>query len=402
MDVIKNGSHAELLDHVQQQEEELLLLRRIAEQTKPESVTQMRIQLRDIEMMLMKKTKDLEQLHMSSANVSCSSPSEDVSIREHLDATRCPTPDEMHCSETVHVGLPFEEIERINEKLVRHNRAEEVALKSIRDLEMQARSSRKTLEEIQGERDALLERVDFYLQENSSLKARLDEQRCNAGVLQRQLSADLELQIRRLETDTEKLNEMCAQKDKQLRDLSSILEQTTKSLKIRDNEASNKSKEENLLITTLKTDLQIALDERSKLEETVKKMKEKVRDNVTIPVLVDTMLEEKNAEIDRLEKEVRKLSHSNRRAASSLIKAKSSGDSANSSKSPKRVQFSEPDSFVDFISPILPEGPSVLRSGYDSYADLKISNFQCSKVGLNFLCEMRIVAETVAMRTILD
>lgn len=382
MDSLKSQTQTEMADYVQNLEKEIIDLRRLTEQTTPEAISQMKCSLREIESALARKTKDLEQLLASSANVSCSSPSEDVSIREHLDATRCPTPDEMHCHEETRGSLLMDEIDRVHEKLTKHTRAEEVAVKNIRDLEMQLKNIRKTLEEVQTERDALLDRVEAYLQENSSLKARLDEQRCNAGVIQRQLSADLESQIKRLEIDIEKLNHLCLQKDKQLRDMGALLEQTKKSLQIRETEVLNKSKEENALITRLKTDLQNSLTEKAELEEKLKKLSEKMsenkRDNATIPVLLDAMLEEKNAEIDQLKKELVRLSGP--RATSSLINGKSLMDSANSSRS-RRVKFSEPNSFVDeFISPILNDNMSSMRSGCDSYADLKISSQRLYKV----------------------
>ncbi|KAL0275248.1 UNVERIFIED_CONTAM: hypothetical protein PYX00_003164 [Menopon gallinae] len=361
-------------EHVKSLEDELAVLRQAAERLSTEAMTQMRVSLREIELALTKKTKDLEQLHASSANVSCSSPcSEDISVCERLDTTGCPTPDEMQ--EVEKIGLPLEEMDRIQEKLARHTRAEEVAIKTVRDLQLQLKNNRKAFEEVQIERDVLLERADTYLQENSRLKVRLDEQRCNAGIIQKQLSADLESQIKRLEYDIEKLNELCIQKDKQIRDMNIILEQTTKSLKLREAEALNKSNEENEIITNLKTELFNALEEKRKLEETVAKMKESLHGTVSVPVLMETMLEEKNAEIDRLEKEVARLSK--QRAASSLIKT--STDSADSSKSLKRVKFTEPDSFVQVISPILPQDQSVVRCAYDSFADLGLSSQKLRK-----------------------
>lgn len=362
-------------EHVKHLEEELAVLRQAADRLSTEAITQMRVSLREIELSLTKKTKDLEQLHASSANVSCSSPcSEDISVCERLDTTGCPTPDEMQEMQEK-VGLPLEEIDRIQEKLVRHTRAEEVAIKTVRDLQMQLKNNKKAFDEVQIERDVLLERADTYLQENSRLKVRLDEQRCNAGIIQKQLNADLESQIKRLEYDIEKLNELCVQKDKQIRDMNHVLQQTTKSLKIREAEVLNKSNEENEIIKNLKTDLINALEEKRKLEENISKLKESLHGTVSVPVLMETMLEEKNAEIDRLEREVAVLSK--QRAASSLIK---STDSADSSKSLKRVKFTEPDSFVQVISPILPEDQSIVRCAYDSFADLKLSSQKLRKV----------------------
>lgn len=83
----------------------------------------------------------------------------------------------MHChDESRRRPFFFEKIDRINEKFIRHNEAEDVALKSVRNLKLQLKSQRRSSDEIQTERDVLLGRVELYLQENSRLKARLDEQ----------------------------------------------------------------------------------------------------------------------------------------------------------------------------------------------------------------------------------
>lgn len=316
---------------------------------------------------------------MSSANVSCSSPSEDVSIRDHLDATRCSTPDEM-CSAQPQNILPLEEVDRLLEKITRHTRAEEVALKCIQDLKMQVKNNRKSFEELQTERDILLERADLYLKENSSLKARLEEQRCNAALLQKQLNADLESQINRLEMEVDKLNELCTQKDKQLQDMKEILENTTKALKTREAEALSKSKEENTLFSALKMDLTNTLHEKEDLEKELEKIKEKLQSSLKIPALVDGMLEEKNAEIDRLEKEVSRLSNE---MSSLLTSSKDFNEEPTKQVKRKQIKFSEPESFEECVSTISPFNPSIIRNCSDSYTDFRNSSLKIRQVSLS-------------------
>lgn len=90
-------------------------------------------QLRDIELTLDKKTKHLESLHSAICSASCSSPSEDVSVRGQMDYDEKIEGESPHSSPS----LPIDEVQRIMEKLAKHTRAEEAAVKRIKDLEMQ-------------------------------------------------------------------------------------------------------------------------------------------------------------------------------------------------------------------------------------------------------------------------
>lgn len=68
-----------------------------------------------------------------------------VSHREQLDAFRCDTPEDSQNTQSP-VCLPLDELHRLQDKLQRHSRAEEVALKRIRDLEMQLKGAKKNEE----------------------------------------------------------------------------------------------------------------------------------------------------------------------------------------------------------------------------------------------------------------
>jgi hypothetical protein len=67
------------------------------------------------------------------------------SRREQLDAFRCDTPEERRNTLSP-VCLPLDEIHRLQDKLLHHSRAEEVALKRVRDLEMQLKRVKKNEE----------------------------------------------------------------------------------------------------------------------------------------------------------------------------------------------------------------------------------------------------------------
>lgn len=112
------------------------------------------VQLRDIEETLDRKTKNLETLHSTSgASVGCSSPSEDVSVNQDSPLHRQRrsaggaggdgaaeedggSPNGGGDKPKV-TPLPVDEVQRIFDKLHRHSRVEDVAIKRINDLEMQ-------------------------------------------------------------------------------------------------------------------------------------------------------------------------------------------------------------------------------------------------------------------------
>lgn len=136
LEVIKNGSeNVQLNEHINHLQGELRKYQLSLEHFNVNSTAlkQMKIQLREIQGMLDKRTKELESMHVCGSNLSLSQPSEDVSIREQIDATRCPTPDDSNSPPV----LPLDLILRLKEKFLKHGRAEEAAFKRIKDLELQ-------------------------------------------------------------------------------------------------------------------------------------------------------------------------------------------------------------------------------------------------------------------------
>lgn len=103
-------------------------------------IDQMTSQLKTIEMLLDRKTKTLEAFHAlaSTCSTTCSSPSEDVSRGTDLVFDQSPL--RMVKVSTEGSFLPFEEVQRICEKLSKHNRIEEATVKKVTDLEMQVTS----------------------------------------------------------------------------------------------------------------------------------------------------------------------------------------------------------------------------------------------------------------------
>lgn len=104
---------------------------------------QMTSQLKTIEMLLDRKTKTLEAFHAlaSTCSTTCSSPVEDVSRGMDLDGSDS-SPLRVIKMSTEGSYLPFEEVQRILEKLSKHNRIEEATVKKVTDLEMEVNGMR--------------------------------------------------------------------------------------------------------------------------------------------------------------------------------------------------------------------------------------------------------------------
>lgn len=94
--------------------------------------------LRMIETTLDRKIKFLESLHADVCSASCSSPSEDISAKDSPVKRLDSLPLDPQ-------SLPVDEVQRIIEKLSKHSRVEEAAVKRIKDLEMQVVSSRVSI-----------------------------------------------------------------------------------------------------------------------------------------------------------------------------------------------------------------------------------------------------------------
>jgi hypothetical protein len=97
------------------------------------ALKQLRFEIRDMQSQMDRKTRELESLHVCGSSLSLSQPSEDVSIREQIEAARCPTPDDP----SLPLVLPLDHLLKLKETLFKHFRAEDVALKRLKDLDIQ-------------------------------------------------------------------------------------------------------------------------------------------------------------------------------------------------------------------------------------------------------------------------
>ena len=106
-----------------------------------------RFQLRDIETTLEQKTKTLESLHNSTGSNSWSlSATEDVSVHRSRPTSlplAAPQGSPVHPSPRQH-SLTMEGVQRVVDKLSKHSRLEEAAIKRVHDLEMQLNKLRES------------------------------------------------------------------------------------------------------------------------------------------------------------------------------------------------------------------------------------------------------------------
>lgn len=115
--------------------------------TEPNTILeQMVSQLKTVELLLDRKTKTLEAFHALTAvcSTTCSSPSEDVSKSIDFDGN------EQSPMRTKRISLDggspyFDAIQKILDKLTKHNRIEEATVKKITDLEMHSNIMRGNL-----------------------------------------------------------------------------------------------------------------------------------------------------------------------------------------------------------------------------------------------------------------
>uniref|UniRef100_A0A1I8JT53 Pericentrin/AKAP-450 centrosomal targeting domain-containing protein n=1 Tax=Anopheles arabiensis TaxID=7173 RepID=A0A1I8JT53_ANOAR len=274
------------------------------------------VQLRDIEETLDRKTKNLETLHSTSgASVGCSSPSEDVSVNQDSPLHRQRrsaggaggdgaaeedggSPNSGGDKPKV-TPLPVDEVQRIFDKLHRHSRVEDVAIKRINDLEMQISNIRGGYAELQHERDVLQEKMSEQSLKISSLQTKLDEQRLRAEELHRQGTSQLTVKVHDLQNELHNLKETLQTRDKQIVNLKQFLENSQQAIARQEKElamnqdGAERSQHEQRLEAELKAK-----------EEEIRVLKERIKNEMinkaALPDLMETMLADKNEEIDQL------------------------------------------------------------------------------------------------------
>ncbi|XP_011314815.1 A-kinase anchor protein 9 isoform X3 [Fopius arisanus] len=263
------------------------------------ALKQMKSELREMQNHLDKRIKELEGLHTTGSSLSISQPSEDVSIRDQIDATRCPTPEDTTSPPT----LPLDLLLKLKEKLLKHSRTEEVAFKKIKDLDMQLSALKIQNEELQEERDILQQTTSDQLFQIEQMRGRLEQYKQSAPFAQRQATSRLELELHELNTRIQTLEQKLSDKDLELRDMRGQLERGNLLLKEKEEELSKFLQREDNEIIGLKEQLDILQHEKQVLES---KVSTQERAQQELPQLIDSMLADKNEEIDHLKDQLSK------------------------------------------------------------------------------------------------
>lgn len=162
------------------------------------------------------------------------------------------------------------------------------------------------LQEIQQEKDILQERMSEQLMKISSLQSRLDEQRIRAEELNKQSTSDLTLRVHDLQNEMSTLKETLTARDKQIANLNQLLEHSKKIIDRQENELAFSGDNDKSLVDRLEEELKKKSNEIQRLKD---KIQTEMINKVALPDLMETMLAEKNEEIDILREQLLNKEH---------------------------------------------------------------------------------------------
>ncbi|XP_012524431.1 A-kinase anchor protein 9 isoform X3 [Monomorium pharaonis] len=305
LDAIKSGSEnrhlSEQINHLQ---EELNKHKLSSEHFNVNSsvLKQIKAELHEMQNQLDKRIREMESAHMCGSNLSLSQPSEDVSIREQIDATRCLTPDDPSSPPM----LPLDQILKLKDKMLKHARAEEVAFKRIKDLEMQLTTMKNQNEELLAEQEILHQTASEQLFQIEAMRGRLEEHKQSAPFAQKQATSRLELQLHEATAKYNSLEQTITNKEIELKELKAQLERANQMLTEKEAEMENFMQSVNgalQKIERLKDQLKIVQEEKKMLQI---KLGTQEHAQLELPQLIDTILADKNEEIDHLKEQLSK------------------------------------------------------------------------------------------------
>lgn len=157
-------------------------------------------------------------------------------------------------------------------------------------------------QELQQEKDILQERMSEQSIKISSLQTRLDEQRMRAEELNKQSNSDLTLRVHDLQNELSSLRETLTARDKQITNINQLLEHSKKIIERQDHElAFSGGDNDKSLYEKLSEELKRKNDENERLKE---KIKSEMINKAVIPDLMETMMADKNEEIDGLKEQL--------------------------------------------------------------------------------------------------
>ncbi|CAL1686349.1 unnamed protein product [Lasius platythorax] len=305
LDAIKSGTeNRHLNEQINHLQEELSKHKISSEHFNVNSsvLKQIKAELHEMQNQLDKRIRELESAHMCGSNLSLSQPSEDVSIREQIDATRCLTPDDPSSPPM----LPLDQVLKLKDKMLKHARAEEVAFKRIKDLEMQLTAMKNQNEELLAEQEILHQTASEQLFQIEAMRGRLEQHKQSAPFAQKQATSRLELQLHEATTKYHSLEQTITNKEIELKELKAQLERTNQMMAEKEAEMENFLQSENgalRKIDQLKDQLKLVQEEKKMLQI---KLGTQEHAQSELPQLIDTMLADKNEEIDHLKEQLSK------------------------------------------------------------------------------------------------
>ncbi|XP_046668965.1 pericentrin-like isoform X3 [Homalodisca vitripennis] len=286
----------------------------------PPTSLQLKSQLRGMAKSLEKQIRELEAANIHVSSASLSSPSEDVSIREQLEALRCRTPEDSSCPNSPS-HLPMEELVQLSDKLLRYSRAAENIIKKLRDREMETLMLRANAEEMQAERDVLQGQNERQQLQLATLNKRVEELRVRNEREIQASAAPLHQRILELETLCSDLGNELKEANRKLAKTKQKLDRTEAVMLRQEGEISSLSQHQQELVNNLSTDLAAMKAEKQQLQIMVEKYRSE--DSVSFPQLIEVMLAEKNADIDQLQHRVEELQLQQENSSKSQSKSKS-------------------------------------------------------------------------------
>lgn len=135
----------------------------------------------------------------------------------------------------------------------------------------------------------------------SSLQSRLDEQRHRSEELHRQGTSDLNLKVYDLQTQLNNAHEKLTAQEKQIATLKGHLEQSKQIIDRQEADLAMGLGTESSKIGRLEADLRAKNDDIQRLKE---KMRSEMINKIALPDLMETMLSEKNEELDHLKEQL--------------------------------------------------------------------------------------------------
>lgn len=224
------------------------------------------------------------------------------------------------------------------------------------------------LQEIQQEKDILQERMSEQLMKISSLQSRLDEQRIRAEELNKESTSDLTLRNHDLQNDLSSLRETLSARDKQIANLNQLLEHSKKIIDRQEHELAFSGDNDKSLVDRLENELKKQTDEINRLKT---KIQTEMFNKVALPDLMETMLAEKNDEIDSLREQLMS-------KESDEVTQQNSGEQTFTKTSPTDNSSTPPASCVGgtILSMISEyEEPDTLRRMVESGAQFQLQQF---------------------------